>query len=72
MQPIDKGCLNIHGTLVTANRSTTNNVMFFVVWDFFKNYPRKNINPQSKFLGKKRKNILRHEMETKLFKTVQA
>ena len=31
MQPIYIGCLNIHGTHVTANNSTNNNVVFFFV-----------------------------------------
>ena len=30
MQPINIGCLNIHGTHVTANNSTNDNVFFFV------------------------------------------
>ena len=36
MQPINIGCLNIHGIRVTANNSTTNNVVFFFVSDLKK------------------------------------
>ena len=42
MQPINKGCLKIHGTHVTANNSTNNNVVFFFVLDlkivYYNNY----------------------------------
>ena len=33
MQPINIGCLNIHGTHVNANNLTNNNVFFFFVSD---------------------------------------
>ena len=42
MQPINIGCLNIHGTHLTAKNSTNNNVVFFVVSDlkivYYNNY----------------------------------
>ena len=53
------GCLNIHGSYVTANHSTNNNVVFFFVSDV-KNYTIITIDPRSQCLGQERKSILRH------------
>ena len=37
-----QGCLNIHGTHLTANNPTTNNIVFFLVSDlkivYYNNY----------------------------------
>ena len=38
MQPINIGCLDIHGTHVTANNSINNNIVFFSYFRFEKVY----------------------------------
>ena len=41
------GCLNIHGTHVTADNSTHNNVVFFLFSDLKIVYTITTINPRS-------------------------
>ena len=48
------GCLNIHGTHVTANNSTNNNAVLFL-FQIWKQYTIMTINPWSPCLGQERK-----------------
>ena len=59
MQPINTGCLNIHGTHVTLNNSTNDNVFFFVSdlkIVFYNNYELSITMPSTK----KEKGIFHH------------
>ena len=73
MQPIYIGYLNIHGSHVTANNSTNNNVVFFFCFRFENSILKQLLILDHNVLEKRGKIFcITTYLETKSFKTLQA